>query len=332
MQQARRRVLRLLAEGTAAATLTGVNIGTAAAQPSAFPKRVVRLVWPYSAGGTGDQFARGLAEVLASTWGKAVIVDNRPGAGGMIAADMVAKAEPDGHTLLMALTSVVQTPLLYGKPPYNPVRDLAAVSELATIHQTLVVHPDLPVTSMKGLAEYAQKLGKPLPYGTVGLGSSSHLQMEVFGRNAKAALMHVPYKGEAPLMTDLLGGQVPVGLVAAVTARQHVRTGKLRPLAVGGAGRSPLLPDVPTFQEAGFSGMDRTGWFGMFAPAATPPSLVQRISADTNKALENPALRTRMLEAGILVKGSTPAAFSQVVQRDQVYWGELIRSADVRLD
>ncbi|EHP42065.1 twin-arginine translocation pathway signal protein [Cupriavidus basilensis OR16] len=324
--------MRQLAKGAAAATLTGLTTGTALAQPSAFPRRVVRLVWPYSAGGTGDQFARALAEALAGIWGKAVVVDNRPGAGGMIAADMVVKAEPDGHTLLMALTSVVQTPLLYGKAPYNPVRDLAAISELATIHQTLVVHPDLPATSMKGLAEYARKLGKPLPYGTVGLGSSSHLQMEVFGRNAKVALTHVPYKGEAPLMTDLLGGQVQVGLVAAVTARQHVRTGKLRPLAVGGMNRSSLLPDVPTFQEAGFSGMARTGWFGIFAPAATPPALVQKISADVNKALESPALRARMLEAGILLKGSTPAAFSEVVRRDQVYWGELIRSADVRLD
>lgn len=312
--------------------LGGLHLGTARSQPVDFPRHVVRLVWPYSAGGTGDQFIRPLAEILSKTWGKSVIVDNRPGAGGMIGAESVIKAEPDGHTLLGSLTGVVQTPLLYGKEPYDPVNDLAAISELATIHQALVVSSDLPVNNMKELAEYAIKLGAPLPYGTVGLGSSSHLQMEVFGRNAKVPLMHVPYKGEAPLMTELLGGHIQVGLVAAITALQQVPTGKLRALAVGGTVRSPLLPDTPTFLESGFSGMERTGWFGMFAPPGTDAALVGKISADVNKALQDTVLRARMLEIGIVLKGTTPSAFAEVVKQDQVYWRELVQATGVRLD
>ncbi|MGN5478289.1 Bug family tripartite tricarboxylate transporter substrate binding protein [Cupriavidus basilensis] len=333
MQQQRRRVLQQLGLGLAGAAFGGIGLN-ARAQASAggYPSRAVRVVYPYQAGGTGDVVARQIAEGLAKAWGKPVIVDNRPGAGGMIGADMVAKAEPDGHTLLLTLTGMVQAPSLYSKAPYNPVRDFAPISELATSNLALAVQPTLGVTTLKQLIDYIGKQGKPLAYGSYGLGSSGHLQMEIFGRNAKVALTHVPYKGEAPMISDLLGGQLPAGMIAAVSARQHAAAGKLRVLAVAGAARSPLLPDVPTFAEAGVRGLERQGWIGMFAPAATPSAIVEKVSADVNRTLTNPDFRTRMVDLGIVLKGSTPSAFAEVVKSEQAYWAEAIRASDIRLD
>lgn len=332
MQHSRRRVLRQIGWGLAGGSLAGLGVGRAFAQPAGFPGRTVRIVMPYAAGGTGDVVARAIADGLAKTWGKAVVVDNKPGAGGMIGADAVAKADPDGYTLLMALTGLVQAPSLYGKAPFHPIRDFAPISELATSHLALVVQPDLPVTSLKGFVEYAAKQGKPFPYGTYGLGSSGHLQMEIFGRVAKLQLVHVPYKGEGPLVNDLLGGQVPAAVVGAATARTHSRAGKIRVLAVAGTTRSPLLPETPTFRESGYAGLERQGWIGLFAPAATPVAIVDKVSADVNKVLANADLRTRMTDLGILLKGSSPAAFATVVKAEQEYWAEAIRAANIQLD
>ncbi len=333
MHEGRRRVLKQLGGGLAAGTL-GSMVGTSAfAQADDFPARVVRLVYPYSPGGTGDLAVRGVAEGLAKLWGKAVVVDNKPGAGGMIGVDTVAKAAPDGHTLLLGLTGVVQAPLLYSnKPLYDPVRDLAAITEVGTIAQCLVVHPSLPVNDVKGLVAYARNLGKPLPYGTVGLGSSSHLQMEVVAKDLGIEVLHVPYKGESPLMTDLLGNQIQVGLVSALTASKYAATGKVRPLAVGGTSRSPLLAQVPTMSEAGSRAMERAGWFGLFAPAGTPHPVVDKIASSASTVLGDAAFRQRMLEVGITPRSSNPADFTSRVKREQVYWGELIRSANIRLD
>lgn len=331
MEQGRRRVLQQMSLGVAGAALAGTGL-VAWAQGGEFPTRTVRIVMPYAAGGTGDVVARTIADGLAKAWGKAVVVDNRPGAGGMIGADMVARAEPDGYTLLFALTGLVQAQILYSKASYNAVRDFAPISELATAHLALVVQPDLPVANARQLADYIQKLGKPLPYGTYGLGSSGHLQMEIFGRNARVPLTHVPYKGEGPLLNDLLGGQLPAGMVAAVSARQHARSGKFKVIAVAGQGRSPLLPDVPTFQEAGVTGLERQGWIGLFAPAATPRAIVDKVSADVNRVLTNADLRARMVDLGIVLKGSSPAAFADVVKVEQAYWAEAIRASNIRLD
>ncbi|QBY51265.1 tripartite tricarboxylate transporter substrate binding protein [Cupriavidus oxalaticus] len=331
MQQGRRRVLRQLGLGAAGAALAGTG-WTARAQGAAYPARTVRIVMPYAAGGTGDVVARAIADGLAKAWGKAVVVDNRPGAGGMIGADMVAKAEPDGYTLLFALTGLVQAPSLYTKATFNPVRDFAPISELATSHLALVVQPDVPAASIRQLVDYIRKLGKPLPYGSYGLGSSGHLYMEIFGRNAGVPLTHVPYKGEGPMLNDLLGGQLPAAMVAAVSARQHARTGKLKVIAVAGQARSPLLPDVPTFQEGGVPGLERQGWIGLFAPTGTPRAIVDKVSVDVNRVLTNADLRARMVDLGILLKGSSPAAFTDVVKQEQAYWAEAIRASDIRLD
>jgi len=329
MKTDRRRSLKRLAAGALAGSW-GLPLSGAWAQ--AWPTRPVRVVVPYSAGGLTDVVARALCEVLARQWGQPVVVDNRPGAGGVLGADAVAKAAPDGHTLLLTLTGLVQTPSLYAKVPFDPLRDFAPVSELATTHIVLVAQPTLPYSDLKGLVQHVRADGKPLLYGSFGQGSSGHLSMEVFGRASKLPMQHVPYKGEAPLVTELLGGQVPVGIVSATTARQHARSGKLRPLAVTGTTRSPLLPDVPTFQQAGFAGMERTGWFGLLAPAATPRPALEKLSADANTALARPELRERMAEIGVVLKGSSPASFGALLKDEQAYWAEVIRVAGVRLD
>ncbi len=331
MKQDRRRALRYIGISLAGGAL-GSPIGQAMAQSGDYPSRVVRLVWPFSPGGTGDPLTRGLAEGLARIWGKPVVVDNKPGAGGMIGADAVAKAQPDGHTLLLALTSVVQSPLLYSKPLYDPLRDLTPITEVGNINQALVVHPGLAARTAQELVAYARQLGKPLPYATVGLGSSSHLQMEKMAKDFGIEVVHVPYKGESPMVTDLLGGQVQVGFVSILTASKHVATGKLRPLAVGGAMRSPLLPEVPTMIEAGSRGMERGSWFGLFAPAGTARSIIKKVATDAGRVLADPGLRERMGQSGILLKGTGPADFGAQVRRDQAYWAELIRAADIRLD
>lgn len=331
MEISRRRAMRHLGLGLAGASLAGLGVGRALAQQD-FPARPVRMVMPYAAGGTGDVVARAIAERLSRTWGKPVVVDNRPGAGGMIGADAVARSEPDGYTLLMALTGLVQAPSLYRKAAFNPVTDFAPISELATSHIALVVQPSLNIKSLRELIAHFGRQDRPLPYGSYGLGSSGHLQMEIFGRVAKLPLVHVPYKGEGPLVNDLLGGQVPAGVVGAATARTHSAAGKLRVLAVAGSDRSPLLPDTPTFRQEGFAGLERQGWIGLLAPAGTPRPLVEKISADVNRVLESADLRARMTDIGVLLKGSSPTAFAGVVKAEQVYWADAIRAADIHLD
>ena len=327
MHAQRRRVLHRLAAGAGIAA----SLGAAAlrAQP-AFPARAVRVVVPFPAGGSSDVVARSVCEPLARAWGQPVVVDNRAGAAGMIGADAVAKAAPDGHTLLMTITTLVQAPSLYGKAPYDPIRDFAPVSELATSHIVLAAGASLPLQRLADLPAHIGRHG-PLAYGSFGQGTSGHLLMEVFARRARLALDHVPYKGENPLVADLIGGQVPLGTVGPGVVLQQAASGRIRPLAVISPARSPLLPEVPTFAEAGFAGIGRYGWLGLFAPARTPAALVERISADANRALAEPAVRTRLTEFGIVLKGGTPAAFAEVVRSDLAYWAQVIRDADVKL-
>jgi tripartite-type tricarboxylate transporter receptor subunit TctC len=331
LDRARRGLLRRFAAGAGAAVVTGLGAGTSLAQ-STFPSRSVRVVVPFPPGGSSDVIARSVCERLARLWGKPVIVDNRPGAAGMIGADAVAKAAPDGHTLLMTVSALVQAPALYGKASYDPIRDFAPVSELAGSHVVLVASPDMPVRHAKDLPAHAARIGKPLVYGTYGQGSSAHIQMEIFSRVAKVPMAHVPYKGESPLLADLIGGQVPLGSIGAAAAAQHARGGKVRPLAVMGSTRAPLLPDVPTFEEAGFAGLEREGWFGLFAPAGTPTAILEQISLDANRVIAEPTLRARMAEAGITLKGSSPAAFAAFMKVEQAYWTHAIRTAAVKLD
>lgn len=328
MKSDRRHSLKRLAAGALAGTW---GLPGAWAQ-QAWPSRPIRIVVPYAAGGSVDIMARTMGEQMSKQWGQPIVVDNKPGAGGMLGADAVSKAESSGHTLLLTLSALVQSPALYAKPPYDPLRDFAPISELATMHIVMVALPNLPYSDFKGLLQNARASGAPLLYGTYGQGSSQHLQMETFGRATKLPVQHVAYKGETPLVGDMLGGHMPVGFISATTARQYTRTGKLRAIAVMGKTRSPLLPDVPTATEAGVAGFERVGWVGLLAPAATPSAVVDKISADVNAVLARPEFRERMVELGVLLRGTSPASFAAHMKDESAYWTDLIRTVGVKLE
>jgi len=329
MEHTRRKVLQALGYSLAG----GLALGQASAQTAPFPGKPVRILSISPPGSLVDVFGRAVGDQLAKAWNQPVIMDNRPGAGGMVAASLAARTEPDGYNLLLTVTYFTQAPLLTGKAQYHPLRDFVPVTEMATTHVVLVAHPDHPAKDLRGLIAYGKAQGKPLQYGTYGLGSSAHLQMEIFGRAAGLPLSHVPYKGEAPVLQDLLAGQVPLAVVSAASVRKYAASGKLRALATIGNVRSEVVPDVPTFKEAGFQGVDRPGWVGLLAPAGTPQPVVEKIAADIGRVLAQPEMRARMLEnLGLVLKGSTPAAFAEVVKADYDYWGEAIRAANVRVE
>ncbi|WP_354685134.1 tripartite tricarboxylate transporter substrate binding protein [Cupriavidus necator] len=334
MQAHRRSALRRLCAGVLAVAAAGAGMlasGAAWAQ-GAFPSKPVRLIVPYPAGGATDVLARALADGLGKAWKRPVVVENRPGASSMIGSEAVVRAEADGHTALLTITTLVQAPSLYTRPPFDPVKDLVAVSELATTNLVFAVHSSVPANSLKEFIELVRARPKQFSYGSYGTGSSGHLYGEIFKESARLDMVHVSYKGEAPELNDLLGGQVPAAVISVMGAKPHHATGRLRALAVTGAGRSPHLPEVPTFREAGVAGMDGQGWFGLFLPAATPRPIVDKFSADVNRILAQPDVRKRMNDLGIVLTGSTPDAFAQVVQADYARWGKVIRVNNIRLD
>lgn len=330
MKRSRRVALRRIGTWVAATTAVAQAGLRPAGASTDWPTKPVRVVYSYPPGGTGDVTARIITGELAKIWGQPVIVENRPGAGGMIGTDAVAKAAPDGYTLLFALTGMVQMPALYGKAPFDPIRDFAPIIEVGTAQWVLLVKPELPVRTLAELVEYVTRLGKPQPYGTYALGSSAHIQMEMFARRLGLQMTHVPYRGEAPLLQDLLGGQVPIGTVAATTAQKY--SDRLRLIAVAGTGRSPLLPDVPTFTESGHQGMERQGFVGVVAPAGTPPAIVQKVSVDMNRVLSDSAVRSRLTDMGFVLKGGTPSAFAETIRVESDYWQDAVRQTGIKLE
>ncbi|QRQ84043.1 tripartite tricarboxylate transporter substrate binding protein [Cupriavidus oxalaticus] len=327
-----RHALRRLGAGLLAAAGVGLLTSGTAWAEAAFPNKTVRLVVPYPAGGATDVLGRAVADGLGKAWKRPVVVENRPGASSMIGSEAVARAEADGHTALLTITTLVQAPSLYAKPPFDPVKDFVPVSELGTTNLVFAVHSAVPANNIKEFIELVRTKPKQFSYGSYGTGSSGHLYGEIFKESAKLDMVHVSYKGEAPELNDLLGGQVPAAIISVMGAKPHNASGRLRALAVTGAARSPQLPDVPTFREAGVAGMDGQGWFGLFLPAATPRAVVDKYAAEVNRILAQPELRKRMGEMGIVLTGSTPDAFAQTVQTDYARWGKVIRVNNIRLD
>ncbi|PZX26138.1 ABC transporter substrate-binding protein [Cupriavidus phytorum] len=325
----RRTALQRL--GAAALALAAAPLARHGLAQSGYPSRPVRLVVPNPPGGVLDVLARAVADPLGKQWQRPVVVENRPGASGLIGADVVAKAPPDGHTLLMTVTAVVQTPYMYAKPPFDPLRDLAAVTQLCSTHMVLAASAAGPRTVAELVRQAREKPGK-LTYGTYGKGTGSHLYMEVFGSASGAELTHVPYKGEAQIINDMLGGQIALGTLSPMTVRQHLKSGKIVPLAVAGSSRAPLLPEVPTFQELGYQGLSGPAWFGLFTTGGTPAAIVEKISADVGAIVNAPALTQRMADLGLIARTSQPAAFAALARNDQAFWSAVIRKYDIRLD
>ena len=307
----------------------GLTSGLAHAQ--SYPTKPIRLVAPFAPGGSTDILARLVAQKLTEAWGQQVNVDNRAGGGSVIGTDIVAKSAPDGYTLVMTSTSTATAPSLVRKLPYDTLRDLAAVSLIGNVPAVLVVHPSLPVKSVKELVALAKNRDKPLSYGTPGIGNTLHLATELFNVRAGTQLLHVPYKGVAPALNSLLAGETQVIFIPPTIAVQHVKTGKARALGFTGSKRWPLMPEVPTILEAGVPDFEITGsWHGWLAPAKTPPAVIARIQVEAKKALQVPRVREFLVAGGYEPDGSTPEEFRKFLKTESARYAEAVRAAGIK--
>lgn len=307
------------------------GVGPAAAQ--AWPAKPIRMVIPFPAGGTTDILGRIAAQKLSESLGQQVIPDNRPGAAGNIGTEVVAKAAPDGYMLLTAPGSTLTIhPSLYAKLGFDPLRDFAPVTVLAAVPNVLVVHPSLPARSVKELIALAKAKPDALNYASTGAGQSTHLAMELFKTMAGVKITHVPYKGSAPAVTDLLGGHVSLMFDNMPSAAPHVKAGKLRPLAVSTLKRSPLLPEIPTVAEAGLPGFEVSVWFAVLAPAGTPRAVVDRLNQVLVNALQAPDVRERLSSQGAEPIGNSPEQFTALMKRDLAKWAKVVKAAEIKLD
>jgi tripartite-type tricarboxylate transporter receptor subunit TctC len=304
--------------------------GFSAAQD--YPVKPVRIVVPFAAGGPNEIVARLVGQKLADAFGQPFIVESRPGAGGNIGTDFVAKAPADGYTLLSAGPgSLVINPLL-GSVPYDTARDFAPVSLMATAPNVLVVHPSVPANSVKELIALARSRPGELNYASGGAGSTPHLAAALFTAMAGIRIAHVPYKGTGPAVTDLLGGQVQMAVLGIPTVLPHIRSGKLRALAVTGRRRSSQLPDVPTVDEAGVSGYEVSPWYGLLAPAATPREIVARLSAEVTRILHSAELREKLAAQGAEPANGTPEEFAAYLRVEAVRWAPVVRASGAKAD
>jgi len=298
-----------------------------------YPARQIRIVTPYAPGGTADILSRVVAQKLSETWGQQVVVDNRPGASGMLGADIAAKAAPDGYTILMAyVAEIAITQSLFRSMTYDPVKDLAPVTLAAVTPMIFVVHPSLPAKNVSELVALAKSRPGQLPYASAGNGSPAHLAFELLQRSARIEITHVPYKGAAPALTDLLGGHVVMFFSGMPPAMPHVKAGKLRAIAVSTAKRSPAAPAVPTVAESGVRDFDISTWFGVFAPAATPRDIIGRLNAEISRALTLPDVRARLAREGAETAPNSPEQFGKFIQSEIAKFARIIRESGARAD
>ncbi|MGJ7544564.1 tripartite tricarboxylate transporter substrate binding protein [Variovorax sp. LT1R16] len=307
-------------------------VAPAAALAQAYPDKPVRMVLPFPPGGVTDILARALAEKLAPRLGQPVIVDNKPGAGTVLASDLVARAPADGYTLLLAASSLGTAPLLYEKVGYDAVKSFAPITQVASVVHVLVVNQQLPVKSVAELVAYAKQNPGKLNYASTGTGTSTHLEGELFKSMAKAYMVHIPYRGSGPALTDVVGGQVSVMIDALGSSGPFIKAGKLRALAVTTAKRSQSIPDLPTVAESGLPGYEAMPWLGLVAPAGTPQPVIDRLHREIAEILKEPELRERFKGWGLDIIGNTPAEFSSFLRRDIDQWARVISSAKIKAD
>ena len=297
-----------------------------------YPVKPIRFIIPFTPGGNTDVLGRLLGQKLTEAWGQQVVIDNRPGAGGTVGVEQAAKAAPDGYTIVMGtFGSVLVANSLYKKLDYDPQRDLAPVVLVSTPPGLLVVHPGLPVKDVKALIAYAKVNAGKLNYASSGAATWNHLFGELFKAMAHIDVTHVPYKGAAPAVTDLLGGQIQMMFAPFPPALPQVRSGKLRALAVSTARRSGLLPDVPTVAESGLAGYEAEGWFAVLAPARTPAPVIDRLNREINRALQAPEVKASLAADGAEPAGGTPQELAESIRTGAVKWGRLIQELGIRL-
>ena len=308
-------------------------LAAAGACAQSYPVKPVRLIVPYPPGGGTDIFARILGSRLAETFGQQVVIEQRPGAGGVIGAEAAAKAAPDGYTLLIGQASNLAINVsLMRKLPYDPVRDFAPITLIATSPSLLIVHPSLPVSTIKGLVTLAKARPGSINYASAGNGSPGHLAAEYLKTVAKIDLVHIPYKGAVPALTDVIAGQASLYFTSPLVAQPYVKSGRLRQIAVTSAQRFPSLPDVPTVAEAGYPQYNLTSWWGLLAPAGVARDIVARLHADTIKILDTPEMKERLAGQGAVVVTNTPAQFAAYIKTEIANWSRIIRESGARIE
>lgn len=303
------------------------------AQAQVFPSRPVTVLVGFAPGGGTDIAARIIARPLSALLGQNVVVENRPGAGGNIATDLTARAVPDGHTISLATVGALSVaPHLNAKLPYDPRRDLAPITMAVVFANVLVVHPSVQANTIADYIRLANAKPGSMGYGTSGVGGTGHLAGELFHLMAKADVVHVPYKGGGPAMSDLLGGQIPSGFASAPSALPHIKAGKIRALATTGIRRSAFLPNVPTVAESGFPGYDATNWYAFIAPAKTPREIIDRLNRDLVRALNTPETREQLLANGMEPQPGTPEELARQIENQLAVWGRVVRDAGIQAE
>ncbi|MFM9968394.1 MAG: Bug family tripartite tricarboxylate transporter substrate binding protein [Burkholderiales bacterium] len=315
-------------------TIYGGTTGAQTGSLQAWPGKPVRMVIGMAPGGGSDLLARAMANRLSSTWGQAVVVENRPGATSIIATEVVAKAVPDGHTLLFSTdSSFTITPHLYSKLPYDALRDFAAVTQITEFGTVLVAHTSVPVASTAELIAMAKKDPGRITYGSIGAGSQMHLITEMLNNKAGINLSHIPYKGIPQMMTAVLSGEVNLVWVGVFSSRPHIKSGKLKPLAYSGAKRSIFMPDIPTFVEMGYPDVDKGVWYGILAPTKTPRPLIDRIHADIKKLLDDAEFREKeLLAKGYDPTGLGPDEFAALIRRQYAAGANLVKVSGAQVE
>ncbi|QNP58439.1 tripartite tricarboxylate transporter substrate binding protein [Paenacidovorax monticola] len=315
--------------------MAGIALAAAslcATAQTAYPGKPVTIVVPFSPGGAADIMSRLLAERLNKRLGQPVIVENKPGAGTMIASEYVAKAAPDGYTLLLAASSLGIAPSLYSKVNYDPVKDFTPVSQVASVVHVLVVHPSIPAKNVGELVTWLKANPTKANYGSVGAGTSTHLEAELFNSVAGVKMQHIPYKGSAPALTDMVGGQLQVMFDAYASSGPFIKDGKVRLLAVTTAQRSQSLPDTPTVAESGLPGYEAMPWLGLVAPAKTPAPVVNKLYAELHEVLKEPEVQDKFRSLGLDIIGSKPEEFGAFLRRDIVKWAKVVKDSGARAD
>ena len=319
------RILRRLLVCATAALVSGTALG------QAYPTKPVLLIVPFPAGGPADLFGRGLAQGMSANLGQPVIVENKGGVGGVLGVDSVAKAAPDGYTLgLNSASTVSIAPFSMSTIPYDPNKDLALITTVVRVPEVLVVHPSLPVNSLAELVAYAKANPGKVNFGSAGSGSITHLAGELLKAEAKIDLVHVPYKGAAPAVNDLLGGQVQMGVFDVPVLLPHIRAGKLKALAVTSGSRASTLPDVPTTGELNYPKVLSDNWYGLVAPAATPPTILKRINEAAVAALRSPELVEQYAKVSGIASPSTPQEYAAFLAVEQAKWGAIVKAIGFR--
>ena len=294
-----------------------------------WPERPIRMLVGFAPGGGTDATARAIAPKLSASLGQQIIVDNRPGATGNIATDIVSKSSPDGYTILMGtIAALAINPSLYDKLPFDPIKDLAPVTRAVDSTHVLVVHPSVPAKSVKDLVALAKT--KSLNAGSSGVGGAGHLALELFNLQTGTKITHVPYKGGGPAMIDLLGGNINLIFATAASAVGHIKSGKIRALAVTTAKRAPLVPDLPTIEETGLKGFEANNWYGVVVPAKTPRAIINRLNKDVAAALNSPDVKDLLFKQGLDVAPDTPEQFGAYIKSELAKWAKVVKAAGLK--